>query len=81
MKKVILDFDDKEIHKKSVEIGQVIDNMSLPMVLCVIGTVIVEIFNNARLQGVDVKDVLCKWLLDLAETIMGMNNVDDGVVN
>lgn len=71
--------DQELVTKKAREIGAIIDNVTLPNVLSILGTVIIEIFVNTKGQGVDIRDLMCGWLSSMVKGIrkMYMDNDHD----
>ncbi len=60
MKNKIL--DKKLIASKVYEISQLIEGLTIPNVACIFSSIIVDIVNSARSQGVDVSDFVIEWL-------------------
>ena len=57
------------VNAKVQRIFGIIDGLTMPMVLCILGSVIVEIVLNAKRQGVDVAETVFKWLSLLSNNI------------
>lgn len=61
--------DQEMVSKKAKKVGEIIDNVTLPNVLSILGAVIVEIIINAKGQGYDIVDVVDNWLKHLCKSI------------
>lgn len=72
MKNKIL--DKKLIASKVYEISQLIEGLTIPNVACIFSSIIVDIVNSARSQGVDVSDFVIEWLESVIESV---EEIDD----
>ena len=68
-----IEFDQERIDKKSYEIGEILDGLTIPEVFSIIGTVIIAVVTNACSQGIDVRSTVCGWLRMLCKHVMGIN--------
>ena len=68
-----IEFDQERIDKKSYEIGEILDGLTIPEVFSIIGTVIIAVVTNAYSQGIDVRSTVCRWLRMLCKHVMGIN--------
>ena len=68
-----IEFDQERIDKKSYEIGEILDGLTIPEVFSIIGTVIIAVVTNACSQGIDVRSTVCRWLRMLCKHVMGIN--------
>ena len=72
MKNKIL--DKKLIASKVYEISQLIEGLTIPNVACIFSSIIIDIVNSARSQGVDVSDFVIEWLESVIESV---EEIDD----
>ena len=72
MKNKIL--DKKLIASKVYEISKLIEGLTIPNVACIFSSIIVDIVNSARSQGVDVSDFVIEWLESVIESV---EEIDD----
>ena len=70
MKKDERIFRDEIIEKKCLEVAKAIDGLKLPEVLAILSTVVVELVECAKQEGVNVKSVVSGWLKEMARSVM-----------
>lgn len=77
MKQKEIQIDEEKCVDIAREIGKYIEGLTLPHVFCVIGTLVLEIIHNAKVQGVDVKSVVCDWLHALVLHIIDLPDEEE----
>ena len=77
MKDFEVNIDHDLVEKKVLEIGEVIDGLTLPHVMCIIGAVIVELVINVRRDGIDVAGVIINWLQLLIKNVAELQTMEE----
>ena len=73
-----VEIDDSLVKSKTREIGSLIENLTLPYVLCILGTVIVEVVLSAINQGYNIETVVSLWLNGLSKRV---KDIHTGIQN
>lgn len=64
-----VDIDNSVVYSKAKEIGQIIEGLTLPYVLCILGIVITECVISALNQGYRIETIVSNWLKGLAKRV------------
>ena len=73
--------DQALIEEKTMAIADIIDGLTLPHAICILGSVIVELVMSSRRQGFDVVAVISDWLRLLRNNVENLQIDDKELVN
>lgn len=73
--------DPALIEEKTMAIADIIDGLTLPHAMCILGSVIVELVMSSRRQGFDVVAVISDWLRLLRDNVENLQMDDKELVN
>lgn len=73
--------DQALIEEKTMAIADIIDGLTLPHAICILGSVIVELVMSSRRQGFDVVAVISDWLRLLRDNVENLQIDDKELVN
>ena len=77
MKKNDFGIDEKLCKEKAFQVGEIINGLTVPNILCILGTVIIELVVNARSHGYDIDEIFKGWLQSMIDRIDNMPDVED----
>lgn len=73
--------DQALIEEKTMAIADIIDGLTLPHAICILGSVIIELVMSSRRQGFDVVAVISDWLRLLRNNVENLQIDDKELVN